>query len=177
MLYFLKPLPPDDMDYTNYKPFIKNEWFRKNFMKFVYALQLILFFLSIGFGAWNFSNWYTKLIIGGVTFLGHELLHILVVYNIGDISLTYSGMFFWLNSNAIMSKKRFWLFMTLPLLVFTVIPIILLLWADGFLFELLVYIAWINAVIAGSDIFNSVLILLKPSQAKFCRGYYIVEDE
>ena len=111
-----------------------------------------------------------------MVFIIHELLHILVVYKIGDISLTHSGIFFWLNSNAIMSKKRFWLFMTLPLLVLTIIPMFLLPLTSGLAFDVLMYILWINAIIAGSDIINSILIAIKPSNAKFCRGYYIVEN-
>jgi len=173
--YFMKPLPPSDMDFSRYKPFIRNEWFRKHFMKFVYALQAMLVFMSVALGVWDFSGWLTKISIFVVTFICHELLHIVVVCRIGDISLTHSGIFFWLNSNAIMSKRRFWLFMSLPLIVLTFVPMILLLVADGWMFEILRYIAWINAIIAGSDIINSVLIALKPSRARFCRGYYIVE--
>lgn len=88
----------------------------------------------------------------------------------------HSGIFFWLNSNAVMSKKRFWLFMTLPLLVLTIIPMSFLPLTSGFTYDVLMYILWINAIIAGSDIINSVLIALKPANAKFCRGYYIIEN-
>lgn len=177
MIYFFKPLPPSDMDFTDYQPFIKNEWFRKHFMKFVYVLQLVLVVVSIILGVWNFSNWFIKIIIFSMVFIIHELLHVLVVYRIGDISLTHSGIFFWLNSSAIMSKKRFWLFMTLPLLVLTIIPILLLPLVGDFVFKVLEYILWINAIIAGSDIINSILIAIKPSNAKFCRGYYITEKQ
>lgn len=106
MIYFFKPLPHADMNFSNYKPFIKNDWFRRHFMKFVYALQLILIFLSIALGVWSFSNWFIKVAVLIATFLCHELLHILVVYKIGDISLTHSGIFFWLESSAVMSKKK-----------------------------------------------------------------------
>ena len=177
MIYFFKPLPPSDIDYSNYRPFIKNEWFRKHFMKFVYFLQVVLILISIVLGVWDFSNWFIKIIIFSLVFITHELLHILVVYKIGDISLTHKGIFFWLNSNAVMSKKRFWLFMTLPLLVLTIIPMFLLFLVDGYVFEVLMYIMWVNAIIAGSDIVNSILIAIKPSNAKFCRGYYIIENQ
>lgn len=100
-------------------------------MKFVYILQVVLVLISMVLGVWNFANWVIKSIIFIMVFIIHELLHILVVYKIGDISLTHSGIFFWLNS---------------------------------------------NAIIAGSDIINSILIAIKPSNAKFCRGYYIVEN-
>lgn len=175
MFCLFKPLPSSDMDFSNYFPFIKNVWFRKHFMKFVYILQVVLVFISLLLGVWNFANWLTKSIIFIMVFILHELLHILVIYKIGDISLTYSERFFWLNSNAIMSKKRFWMFMTLPLLVLTIIPMFFLPLTSGFAFDLLMYILWINAIIAGSDIINSILIAIKPSNAKFCRGYYILE--
>ena len=176
MMYFFKPLPPSDMDFSNYRPFIKNEWFRKHFMMFVYVLQATLILISVALGVWNFSNIFVRVLVFVIVYLCHELLHILVVYRIGDISLTHSGIFLWLNSSAIMSKKRFWLFMTLPLLVLTIIPMSFLPFARGFSFDVLKYIAWINAIIAGSDIINSILIAIKPSNAKFCRGYYIIEN-
>ena len=75
-----------------------------------------------------------------------------------------------------MRKKRFWLFMTLPLLVLTIIPMSFLPLTSGFTYDVLMYILWINAIIAGSDIINSVLIAMKPANAKFCRGYYIIEN-
>ena len=176
MIYLFKSLPSSDIDFSNWTPFIKNVWFRKHFMKFVYSLQVVLALVSMMIGAWDFANWVIKSIIFIWVFIVHELLHILVIYKIGDISLTHSGIFFWLNSNAIMSKKRFWLFMTLPLLVLTILPIFVLPFTYGFAFDVLMCILWINSIIAGSDIINSILIAIKPSNAKFCRGYYIVEN-
>lgn len=177
MICFFKPLPPNDMDFSNHLPFIKNVWFRKHFMKFVYILQVVLTLISLALGVWDFSNWYTKIIIFIMVFVIHELLHVLVVYKLGDISLTHSGIFFWINSNAVMCKKRFWLFMTLPLLVLTIIPMFLLPLTSGFTLDVVMYILWINAIIASSDIINSVLIAIKPSNAIFCRGYYITEKQ
>ena len=176
MMYFFKPLPPGDKDMSGYQPFIENEWFRKHFMKFVYALQAVLVVISMMLGVWDFANLFVQIMIFVVVYVIHELLHIVVVYKIGDISLTHSGMFLWLNSSAIMSKKRFWLFMTLPLIGLTVIPMILLPMADGMVYDMLRYILWINAIIAGSDIINSVLIAIKPPNARFYRGYYSTED-
>ncbi|MGN1175814.1 MAG: DUF3267 domain-containing protein [Roseburia sp.] len=175
MIYLFESLPSSDIDFSNWTPFIKNAWFRKHFMKFVYSLQVLLVLVSMMMGVWDFANWVIKSIIFILVFIVHELLHILVVYKIGDISLTHSGIFFWLNSNAIMSKKRFWLFMTLPFLVLTLIPIFVLPFISGVAFEVLMYILWINAIIAGSDIINSILIAMKPANVKFCRGYYIGE--
>ncbi len=175
MMYFFQPLPPSDTDFSNYRPFIKNEWFRKHFMKFVYVLQATLILVSMALGVWNFSNIFVRIVVLVIVYVSHELLHILVVYRIGDISLTHSGIFLWLNSSAVMSKKRFGLFMTLPLLVLTIIPTILLPMVDGIVFDVLKYILWVNAIIAGSDIINSVLITMKPTNATFCRGYYSTE--
>ena len=176
MIYFFKSISPSDIDFSIWQPFIKNEWFRKHFMKFVYLLQFILILISIVFGVWEFSNWLIRIIIFSMVFITHELLHILVVYKIGDIYLTHSGIFFWLNCNAVMNKTRFWLFMTLPLFVLTIVPMFLLPLIEGLAFELLRYVLWVNAIIAGSDIINSILIVMKPSNAKFCRGYYMIEN-
>lgn len=175
MIYFFKPFPSSVMDFFNWKPFIKNVWFRKHFMKFVYGLQVLLVLISMRLGVWNFANWVIRIIIFIMVYIIHELLHICVVYKIGDISLTRSGIFFWINSNAIMGKKRFWLFMTLPMIVLTIIPSALSL-TSSLASEPLKYISWMNAIISGSDIINSILIAIKPSNAKFCRGYYTIED-
>lgn len=107
MLYLFKPLPANDRDFPNWKPFIKNVWFQRHFMKFVYSLQIVLIIISTMMGVWNFANWIIKGSAFILVFIVHELLHISVVYKIGDISLTHSGIFFWLNSNAVMSKKDF----------------------------------------------------------------------
>ena len=176
MIYFFKPLPPCDEDMSEYQPFIRNEWFRKHFMKFVYALQAVLALISVMLGVWDFANLFVKIVIFSLVYMLHELLHVLVVYKIGDISLTHSGIFLWLNSSAVMSKRRFWLFMTLPLIVLTVIPMILVPVADGMSVDVLRYILWINAIIAGSDMINSVLIAIKPQNARFYRGYYTTKD-
>ena len=79
---FFKPLPPSDMDFSKFQPFIKSEWFRKHFMKFVYTLQIVLILISMVLGIWNFSNWLIKIAIFCLVFVIHELLHILVVYGI-----------------------------------------------------------------------------------------------
>ena len=70
------------MDFSKFQPFIKSEWFRKHFMKFVYTLQIVLILISMVLGIWNFSNWLIKIAIFCLVFVIHELLHILVVYGI-----------------------------------------------------------------------------------------------
>lgn len=61
MFYWMKPLPEADIDYEKYKPFIRNNWFRQNFMYFVYVLQVTLVIMSILLGVWKFSNILIKL--------------------------------------------------------------------------------------------------------------------
>ena len=63
MIYLFKPLPASDIDFSNYLPFIKNAWFRKHFMKFVYILQVALILISMMLGVWKFANWVIKSII------------------------------------------------------------------------------------------------------------------
>ena len=172
MFYWLKPLPEADIDYEKYKPFISNNWFRQNFMYFVYLLQAMLVTLSILFGVWKFSNVFIKLIVFLMVYFVHELLHISVVWRIGDISLTHSGIFFWLNSSAKMSKMRFLLFMSMPLLILSIVPMMIALISYGPVYQYMRYIAWINAIIAGADIINTFLIIIKPRNSVFYRGFY-----
>ena len=110
------------------------------------------------------------------SFFIHEVLHILVVNSKGDISLTFKGIYFWLNTNAILSKRRYWVFMSLPFIVLTVIPAIASFFVSGDIKSLIIFISWYNLIISSSDIINSVLILMKPNKSVFCRGYYRVKS-
>ena len=172
MIYWMKPLPPAEIDTGEYRPFIRNDWFRKHYMWFAYGLMAML--LALGWfipGIRGIRLW-VPLALAVPVFAVHELLHFLTVFRIGDVSLTHSGIFFWMNSGAHMPKGRFWLFMSLPLLVLTFAMAVLALVITGPAQPYLAYIAWLNAIIAGSDIINSVLILFKPRRAVFYRGYY-----
>lgn len=175
MIYFMKPFPEERVDVSGWKRFIQNDWLNKNFMMFVYALQVGLLLLPFFFG-WSFSNLFVRILVGVSTFLVHELLHFICIVRRGDVSLTHSGIFFWIHSNAVMTKWQFWLFMTLPFLGLTVLPLAMLPFVSGSLTDLLLFVAWLNAVIAGADIWNSVLILFKPRKSKFYRGYYTIEE-
>lgn len=62
--------------------------------------------------------------------------------------------------------------MTLPFIGLTVFPAILCIFLSGELKDFAVYIAWVNSMIAGADIINSVLIMIKPGNALCYRGYY-----
>ena len=111
-----------------------------------------------------------------LVFLLHEVLHILVVNKKGDISLTFKGIYFWLNSNAILSKRRYWVFMSLPFIALTVVPAIASFFVSGDIKSILIFISWYNLITSSSDILNSVLILMKPSKSMFYRGYYSVNS-
>lgn len=174
MLHWVKALPGAEIDFSVYRPFIRNGWFRKHFMMFVYALMVLLCVLCLMTGGERGIGVLPRLLVTVAVFLVHELLHILVVYSIGEIYMMHSGIFFWLHSDAEMSKGRFWLFMTLPFLGLTVMPAVLLFFVSGPAVPWLKWTAWINAIIASSDIINSVLILLKPRGSFFWRGYYRV---
>lgn len=172
MIYFMKPLSQGNVDTTDWKPFIKNQWFRNNFMYFVYCLQAMLLILSIILGVWNFSNAFMKIGIFICVYIIHEFLHIIVIYRAGDINITHSGIFFWITSGVVLKKVRFFVFMSLPFIGLTVIPAILCVFCSGELKDVVVYVAWVNSIIAGSDIINSVLIAIKPNNSLFYRGYY-----
>ncbi|TKH13097.1 DUF3267 domain-containing protein, partial [Bacillus wiedmannii] len=120
-------------------------------------------------------NIFYLIILGILVFIIHECLHIIVINKMGDISLTCSGIFFWLNTNAILSKTRFWIFMSLPIIVLSVIPGIISSFVSGNFKSILLFVCWINAIVSASDIYNSLLIAIKPKQSIFCRGYYKVK--
>ena len=112
-----------------------------------------------------------------LVFIIHECLHIFVINKKGDISLTFSGIFFWLNTNATLSKTRFWVFMSLPLIALSVVPAIVSFYVSGNIKSILLFVSWINLLISSSDIINSFLIAIKPKNSVFCRGYYRVGKE
>ena len=172
MLYFMKPLPKCEIDTNEWKPFIKNPWFRNHFMCFVYCLQGALLLFSILFGVWNFADTFVELGLFICIYVIHEMLHIIVIYKAGDISITHSGIFFWITSGAVLSKLRFFIFMSLPFVGLTVVPAILCVFLSGDLRNIAVYVAWVNSIVAGADIINSVLIAIKPNNSQFFRGFY-----
>ncbi|CAH1226713.1 hypothetical protein PAECIP111891_05980 [Paenibacillus allorhizoplanae] len=64
-------------------------------MKFVYLLQVITFMIAYCFGGWlPHINTFALILIGIFVFIIHETLHIIVINKKGDISLTFSGIFF-----------------------------------------------------------------------------------
>ncbi|WP_456276407.1 DUF3267 domain-containing protein [Bacillus sp. AK128] len=177
MIIWFRHLPQKSMDLSEWTPFIQNNWYRKHYMKFVYVLQIIIFlipnFFTISFTTINI---FLLIITGSLVFIIHEYLHILVINKRGDISLTFSGIFFWINTNAILSKGRFWVFMSLPFIVLSVVPVITSYYVLGNIKLVLLYVAWINTLISCSDIINSILIAIKPKNTVFCRGYYQIKQ-
>ncbi|MDQ0875899.1 hypothetical protein QFZ77_004558 [Paenibacillus sp. V4I3] len=101
MILWFRHLPQISMDLSEWTPFIRNNWIRKHYMKFVYLLQITFFLTPNWFGV-EFSN-ISKfshlkelplILIIVFVFILHEILHILVINSKGDISLTFSGIFF-----------------------------------------------------------------------------------
>ncbi|HDX9630688.1 TPA: DUF3267 domain-containing protein [Bacillus cereus] len=164
------------MDYSEWTPFIQNDWYQKHYMKFVYLFQIIIFMIPYFFEtSFTHINIFYLIIIGILVFIIHECLHILVISKKGDISLTFSGIFFWLNTNATLSKIRFWVFMSLPVIALSVVPAMMSFFVSGNIKSILLFICWINTFISASDIYNSFLIAMKPKNSFFCRGYYQVK--
>ncbi|HDR6299108.1 hypothetical protein COD90_19360 [Bacillus cereus] len=164
------------MDYSEWTPFIQNNWYQKHYMKFVYLFQIIIFMIPYFFEtSFTHINIFYLIIIGILVFIIHECLHILVISKKGDISLTFSGIFFWLNTNATLSKIRFWVFMSFPVIALSVVPAMMSFFVSGNIKSILLFICWINTFISASDIYNSFLIAMKPKNLFFCRGYYQVK--
>ncbi|MBE4909868.1 DUF3267 domain-containing protein [Bacillus luteolus] len=161
------------MDLSEWTPFIKNNWYRRHYMKFVYLLQIIIFLIPHFYTAeFTNINLFLLIIVGILVFVFHEWLHILVITKKGDISITFSGIFFWINTNASLSKGRFWVFMSLPFIVLSVVPVIISFYVSGNIKLILLFVGWFNTLISSSDIINSFLIAFKPKNTVFCRGYY-----
>ncbi|MEN0641899.1 DUF3267 domain-containing protein [Alkalicoccobacillus gibsonii] len=177
IIYWFRHLPQLELNRSEWTPFIHNAWFRQHYMKFVYVfLFLVLsipFQMELGFSKLNISF---LILIGISTFIVHEWLHIVTVYNKGDMSLTFTRVFFWLHTNAVLSKPRFFLFMSSPFILLSIIPGLLSFFTSGEFQIILLFICWINTLYSASDIFNSVLILKKPQNSKFLRGFYKIDS-
>ena len=172
MIYWNKPIPYLNIDFDQYIPFIKNKWFRKHYMWFAYGLMIILYLIAYFCHGFRAGNLFIRILIFLIVYLVHESLHILSVCRKGDIYLSHSGLYFWLTPDFGLTKWRFWIFMTLPLIVLTGMTAVGSIFVPDGIRSYLVYIAWINAIIAGSDLINSLLIIIKPPKTVFYRGYY-----
>ncbi|WP_262381005.1 DUF3267 domain-containing protein [Bacillus infantis] len=178
MIHWFRHLPQLHMNSLVWIPFIQNSWFREHFMKFAYSLQIVVFLVpGLMGGLFSGIPLYMLILIGIAVFIVHEILHIVTVYKKGDISLTFSGTFFWLNTNAILSKRRFLVFMSLPFVGLSVVPAIAALFVSGEMQTLLLFVSWINFILSAADIINSFLIAIKPKGAVFSRGYYRIVQQ
>ena len=177
MIHWVKAMPAPEIDHSVYRPFIRNDWFRKNYMVFAYGLMAVLAVLCFLFRGERGIPVYLRLVSFAAVFLVHESLHILAVRSCRDIYMTRRGLYFWMQPDMEMSKGHFFLFMSLPLLALTVLPALLSFFVSGPAAAWLKWIAWINGIIAGSDIINTVLILFKPRGAKFYWGYYRIGNQ
>ena len=176
MILWFRHLPEISLESEEWTPFIKNDWFRQHYMKFVYLLQILILLMSNFIYPWFSSiNIFALVLIGILVFLLHEFLHIAVVNKKGDISLTFQGLFFWIHTNAVLSKTRFWIFMSLPFIALSIMPAIFSFFVSGNLKSIFLFISWLNLWISASDIINSFLIIIKPNKSIFYRGYYRVE--
>ena len=172
MIIANRKIPELNIDRSEYKPFIHNDWFRKHYMWFAYGLMVLILViamilrrLSVG------SLWMTALVYLAV-YVTHEALHVLTVCQKGDVYLSRSGLYLWLTPDFPLSKWHFWFFISTPLLVLTGLTGVLSFFVPGEAARWLKFIAWTNAFTAGSDIINSVLVLVKPRKSVFYRGYY-----
>ena len=107
MIYWNKSLPKLNIDYEEYKPFIKNEWFRKNYMYFAYGLMIMLFAWATITGGFRAGNLWIRILIFPFVYVIHESLHVLSVFRKGDIYLNYfGGIYLWLTPDVELSKPR-----------------------------------------------------------------------
>lgn len=178
MIFWFRHLPQPTLDLSEWKPFIQHTWFRKQYMKFVYLLMAAFFLVPywIFEGSFEPLSKFPLLLIIVFVFVIHEALHMVVINKKGDMSLTFRGIYFWIHTNAVLSKKRFWIFMSLPFIGLTCIPAIASFFVTGDLKALFLFISWFNLIISASDVVNSFLILIKPKHSIFCRGYYRVKS-
>lgn len=194
MISWFKELPEIDVDFFIWKPLITSTFLRNNYMKFVYSIAGILIFITgvIGRKTFNkemfltFTQYTDNLAIGvffSVTyciflfvliFILHELLHIIIYYKQGDLSITYHNLLVRINTNAIITKKRFIIGLLLPIIVLTILPLLVSNFIDGYVNSLMLYIGCNNLVIGSFDIFESLIIIFKPNNSMFCCGYYMI---
>ena len=175
LILWFKHLPPVQLDDSKWHPFLKYDFTRAHFMKFVYAFQIFVILIPNFYNEWFPSlSLLTLIVISIVSFILHECLHIITIYHKGDLSLTFHGVFFWIQTNSPLSKLHFFTFMGLPFFGLTVLPFIASFFVHESLQSILLYISWFNTITSGSDILNLCLIAFKPNKAIFCRGFYKV---
>ena len=93
MIYWVKTPPQADIDYNEYRPFIRNDWFRKHYMFFAYGLMALLTVLFFVTGGMKGVPYLLRIPVFVLVFLVHELLHILVIYRIFRIRRQHAQAF------------------------------------------------------------------------------------
>ena len=171
MILWFKCLPKKELDNfdNSWKPLIVSAYFNKHYMKFVYLLQSLLA-VALIFCYLNEIIYFNIFLVIPI-FLIHELLHIIIVFRLGDVSITSKSGFIWISSNAEMTKLRRCLFTSLPIIALSLAPFLLSLFLPEIRYYL-ISVAFINLVISSFDLIWSVIILSKPRTSLFCAGYY-----
>ena len=186
MIYWFKNLPSPLYD-DKWKPVISYKWLRESFMAAVYLSQFVLFILFMIYTKnyipkvmkydlnlqVSIPQWVIYISVIAMLII-HEILHVAVILNKGDFSITFSNLFFWVTTNAELSKFRYFIYIFLPLLIFTVIPFIISLFISNDLAHIIRIIAFGHILFSPADIINSIFTLTKPNKAIFCRGMYYI---
>jgi len=192
MIYWFIELPPKPFDdnIKIWKLVIPYKWLRECFMAVVYLLQFVLVIVLMTYirnytPKYDYdinsqsviliykifsyiSNHRSIIYITIITMpVIHELLHIAVIFNKGDFSITFKHFFFWITSNAEMSKFRYFTFTFLPLFILAGIPFILSFFAFNTLAFIFRVIALYNLIISTA----SVLVFSNSSTVKYSEAY------
>lgn len=202
MIYWFKYMPEKIIQNKTLFPVVKNEWLRKNNILLGNILSIIIFIALKRFyikGARIFATAIIKMFSTQIIekevlvisiFIGfmiisiifiviiHELLHMIVVLGKDDMSVTFSKGVIWVNTNADLSKIRQFIFISLPLIVLTVIPIFISFFVSDDIADMLRFISVFNFGVSSFDVLHIPHIILKPKNAVFWRGmYYIPQNK
>ncbi len=71
MIHWVKTMPAPEIDHSVYRPFIRNDWFRKNYMVFAYGLMAVLAVLCFVFRGERGIPVYLRLVSFAAVFLVH----------------------------------------------------------------------------------------------------------
>ncbi len=89
MIQWFRHLPYKHMELSEWTPFIQNDWFREHYMKFAYLLMVIFILAPMWFAdGFTFVANIPLIPVIVLVFIIHEIIHILVIYTKGNISLT-----------------------------------------------------------------------------------------
>ena len=174
MIYWFKNMPPKLTEFDDWVPLLQNDFLKKNHILIAQGLGVIILLLGIKTMFSTAVELFNQILIPIIIFilLLHESLHVLPVIKYGDISLNIKSGFFWVKTNAELSKKHQILYLSLPLIILSVIPLFLALFFSEQLKFLLIFISFINIACSTSDILNLFYVISKPNNSIFCMGNY-----